>query len=621
MTRKTSPQTTRRPPAESEPSADPKKDADWGFKQGDQEKVLEPRLGIILAVSLLLMFGFVFYQKYQSIQKAGPELMAGEPATDGSPDSGAKPGDPPSGDPKHDEPAPESSLQLAGGTSSFGSDRHDGTFAPGPHSEPTLAHTEPAPTFAAAPFGSGTSGQPVGGHAHADPFATDPGADDSSGIEATGPPAPSEPSPFGEPEPSHAAGTVAEHVAEADPFFHEGPSAPEHEPSGTFGHDPAHAAAALSPSHSEPTWDFGAAQTLAEETPAEVSDPFAATGETHEEAFHAPQQGIPPHEPHALEPVDVAMPLPPSQTEPDPFAHDDPFGHDAPAPFEDSPPAEPRPTEDPHPFGNMADAEPQPSEQGTAHSDWPFDDGSHDQTAEAAQALPGPELPGHHGHTQDSFSTAHGGWAPKPMPLHDPVASDEPVLGFASPSEGHHAGHGFPAMAKPQAVVGERELTVARNDSLWSISQEAYGTARYVPALARYNQDRVPHPDKLRRGVRLRIPPPEVLEARFPELFHRAGHRDAMVSPAGGTSAHSSGAAQSGLFLDAAGHPHYRVGKHDTLSLIARRYLARASRWTEILALNHDRLKSPETLKPGMILRMPADAGRVAVFPGSPASR
>ncbi len=633
MTRKTSPTTERRPPAptKSDSSADQNKDADWGFNSKKQEKVLEPRLGIILAVSLLLMFGFVLYQKYQSIQKAGPESMADGPTQDGSHDSGPKPGDPKSGDPKHDGQESESSLQLAGGTAAAGSDQRGGIFAPPDRSAPTLAHAEPTPTRAENTFASAASGPSSGGYANVDLFATEPDSGEPSGIEAAGPPAQSEPSPFGEPAHPHIADAPSEHIAEADPFFHEAPASAEYEPSGTLRHDPARAGAPESAPRSEATWDFGGAHELAHDAPADPAGPFAGSGEAHEQAFHAPQHGEPQngadqHEPHALQSADLAMPLrpsqgPPSQMEPDPFAHDDPFGHDAPHVHGNSPPAEPAPTGDANPFGNIAEAEPPSDGQKTAHSDWAFDDGSHPQTAEAPHALPAPELPPHHGHSEHSFSTAHSDWDLRPVPHHDPIASHGPELGFPSSPDGQQAGTGFPSQAKPQAVVGEREVTVARNDSLWSISQEAYGTARYVPALARYNHGRVPHPNKLRRGVRLRIPPPEVLEANFPDLFHRSGHRDALVSPAGGTSASPSGAAQPGLFSDAAGRPHYRVGKHDTLSRIAQRYLARASRWTEILALNHDRLQSPETLKPGMILRMPADAGRVTVFSGSPSSR
>ncbi|MEZ6146022.1 MAG: LysM domain-containing protein [Planctomycetaceae bacterium] len=153
------------------------------------------------------------------------------------------------------------------------------------------------------------------------------------------------------------------------------------------------------------------------------------------------------------------------------------------------------------------------------------------------------------------------------------------------------------------------------------MAQEAYGTARYVPALAQYNQDRVPHPDKLKVGVKLRIPPPEVLETRFPNLFRTTNRRDTMIAPVGGQSPNSAAAAQSELFRDRQGRPVCRVGEDDTLSSLAQRYLGRSSRWTEIYGMNGDQLKSPETLKPGMILRLPADATRIAVDRKDPFGR
>ena len=142
------------------------------------------------------------------------------------------------------------------------------------------------------------------------------------------------------------------------------------------------------------------------------------------------------------------------------------------------------------------------------------------------------------------------------------------------------------------------------------------------PALARYNQDHVPSPDKVRVGAQIRIPPPEVLEARFPELFRSTGRRDALVAPAGGESSPSHSGAQAGLYLDSTGRPVYRVGKKDTLSRISRTYLGRGiplDRNTRTQRGSAE--ESPKPSKPGMVLRMPADAGRVGVVPTSPFDR
>jgi hypothetical protein len=173
----------------------------------------------------------------------------------------------------------------------------------------------------------------------------------------------------------------------------------------------------------------------------------------------------------------------------------------------------------------------------------------------------------------------------------------------------------------PVPVLGEQEVSVQRNDSLWSICREAYGTGKYLSALARYNRDRVPDPNKLKVGVKVRIPPPEVLEAQFPDLLGGTVRRDASVTPAGGVSSAARQRRQVGLFVDSGGRPHYCTGKSDTLSQIARQYLGRPTRWTEILDLNRHQLPNAESLKPGMVLRMPADARPVSVVNGRPPGR
>lgn len=48
------------------------------------------------------------------------------------------------------------------------------------------------------------------------------------------------------------------------------------------------------------------------------------------------------------------------------------------------------------------------------------------------------------------------------------------------------------------------------------------------------------------------------------------------------------------------------VRKGDTLSALAQRHLGRASRWSEIYALNEAAIGSnPDKIKPGMILMLP----------------
>jgi nucleoid-associated protein YgaU len=110
----------------------------------------------------------------------------------------------------------------------------------------------------------------------------------------------------------------------------------------------------------------------------------------------------------------------------------------------------------------------------------------------------------------------------------------------------------------------------------------------------------------------IRIPPPEVLEEQFPELFPRTQPAETAITPMSGTAMTPEPA---GLFLDERQQPRYRVGEKDTLSTIAQRHLGRASRWTEIYELNRDQLTSPSTLKIGMVLKLPPDRSATIVWP------
>jgi nucleoid-associated protein YgaU len=163
------------------------------------------------------------------------------------------------------------------------------------------------------------------------------------------------------------------------------------------------------------------------------------------------------------------------------------------------------------------------------------------------------------------------------------------------------------------AVIGEREISVSESDTFWSISEQEYGSARYFTALARYNSDRVAKADQLNAGTKLKIPPPELLEAKFPDLF---GNRveGMVISPLSNRKSAKSPAA-SGHFIGDDGRPRHRVGERDTLSSIAQQYLGRAARWTEVYELNRDQLKDPSTLRIGMVLKLPSGSEAVPLSP------
>ena len=98
------------------------------------------------------------------------------------------------------------------------------------------------------------------------------------------------------------------------------------------------------------------------------------------------------------------------------------------------------------------------------------------------------------------------------------------------------------------------------------------------------------------------VPPVETLEQKFGHLI--SGY----VSP---ESAAAAVAAKPGFYVDGQGQPFYRVGEGDTLSDIARNHLGRSSRWIQIVGLNKDRLPNPDSMKPGMVLRLPDDASEM----------
>lgn len=146
-----------------------------------------------------------------------------------------------------------------------------------------------------------------------------------------------------------------------------------------------------------------------------------------------------------------------------------------------------------------------------------------------------------------------------------------------------------------------RSHVVKPNETFWSISQKYYGTGRYFQALAAYNHRQIPDPTKMKPGVTIALPGEDELERRYASLLPK-------------TSTHEPGAAdgqanQSGeLLMGQDGRTMYRIGAKDTLSGIAQAYLGRASRWVQILEMNRDTLKDGNSLKIGMVLRLPHDA-------------
>jgi nucleoid-associated protein YgaU len=53
----------------------------------------------------------------------------------------------------------------------------------------------------------------------------------------------------------------------------------------------------------------------------------------------------------------------------------------------------------------------------------------------------------------------------------------------------------------------------------------------------------------------------------------------------------------------------YTVQKGDTLSHISKHFYGKASKWNAIFEANRDQLDDPDRIKPGQVLKIPADNG------------
>jgi nucleoid-associated protein YgaU len=56
-----------------------------------------------------------------------------------------------------------------------------------------------------------------------------------------------------------------------------------------------------------------------------------------------------------------------------------------------------------------------------------------------------------------------------------------------------------------------------------------------------------------------------------------------------------------------AGNATYTVQKGDTLSAIAQQHYGKASRWHAIFEANRDQLDDPDLIRPGQVLKLPAE--------------
>lgn len=149
---------------------------------------------------------------------------------------------------------------------------------------------------------------------------------------------------------------------------------------------------------------------------------------------------------------------------------------------------------------------------------------------------------------------------------------------------------------------------------LGSIARDEYGAEKYWSVIVEANPGL--DPAKLRVGQAINLPPKDAV------LKRNTTPAGASVATAPPPRTEPAPPRESATFPIAAGSAaptvaarRYTVAKGDTLMSIARRMLKDDARWREIYELNRDKLTSPDAIKAGMELALPAERGGASATP------
>lgn len=137
---------------------------------------------------------------------------------------------------------------------------------------------------------------------------------------------------------------------------------------------------------------------------------------------------------------------------------------------------------------------------------------------------------------------------------------------------------------------GERAHTVREGETLWSIAERYYGSGSVYAQLAQFNRDRLIDGEHISVGTTLRIP------------RDLSGRRAA----GGASPARESAASPSPQPRTPAAARTYTVKSGDSLGVIAQRELGTVKRMQEIMVLNGDQLSDENSIRVGMVLKLPA---------------
>ncbi len=171
-------------------------------------------------------------------------------------------------------------------------------------------------------------------------------------------------------------------------------------------------------------------------------------------------------------------------------------------------------------------------------------------------------------------------------PPHQEPSPNELVRLIPHPPAGGNSPSGI---EDPLTRSAPRTYVVRKGDTAYGISVAEYGNGAMWQRILDANG--IKDAQTIRAGMTLKLP--DVAGGRpAPALAldDRAGSGRGAGVPVGGAGAREE----------------YKVREGDTLSTIAERVLGSRGRWQELFDMNRDKLKSPDRVAPGTMLKVPS---------------
>ncbi|MEO0512146.1 MAG: LysM peptidoglycan-binding domain-containing protein [Planctomycetota bacterium] len=167
-------------------------------------------------------------------------------------------------------------------------------------------------------------------------------------------------------------------------------------------------------------------------------------------------------------------------------------------------------------------------------------------------------------------------------------------------------GRGRPTQTTEMAeTLGKVETHhVVAGESLFSIARDRYGNGHLWPELARLNEGRVGDDGSVRIGVRLKLPPGDVLAAHA-AVAKAAPETNAETTREALSERASNEPARPRRARAIAAYASYTVQRNDTLSELAMKLMGTVRKTDRLIELNKDVIRNRNVIRPGMVLRYP----------------